>query len=158
MTHPTMPPRTAPPVADRVARLAEDALIALDPRTDGLGEGDATWIRRWVRNWLPHASDAIVVMGCVGPRPRAVRVRALRQLRDALAGCGVPEERIRFTGEALTGSALHTTRVDHDPRPPSAAAWLKVLPAREAELNVRSIRSLFESATPERRSACTSAS
>lgn len=158
MTRSTMTSRTALPAAHDPPRLADDALFALAPGAEGLAEGDATWIKRWVSDWLPHAPDALVVMGCVGMQARAARLSALRQVRDALVGCGVPAARIRYTGDALGAPVVFAPQAGLTPPEPLAAAWLKVVRARDAELSMRSIRSLFERATHPRRPACTGAS
>lgn len=158
MTHATMEPKVPQPLASCRTRLADDALIAFDSRSAGLGEGDATWIRRWVMQWLSDAPAAIVLVGCVGLRQRAARKRALRQVCDALVGCGVSDEHIRCIDVPLRGPDSSGLRTGPETASRGAAAWLKVVAAQDADHGAHSIRSHFEPTMEQENFACTSAS
>lgn len=104
-----------------------------------LADGETQVMQLWVRHWLARDPEAMVVMACSAPGGRASRLEKLNAMSGILARSGV--ERVRFTddlvedadaGEQASSSA-------------SCTVFLKMVNARRAERQVRSIRSFFES-------------
>ena len=84
--------------------IAEDLLVAFEPRSGSMTDAVRVEIGRWTSTWLTLHPGAIVVMGCNGTArnsARMTREARLQALRSTLAEFGVPEDRVRYTDEVL---------------------------------------------------------
>lgn len=140
--------------ANNTARSADDLVVRFESGIKTLGASEADVVHRWVDGWLPRDPDAMVVMACTAPTARAARVDRLRMLRDLLARMGVAEDSVRYTGDRIEADAPGTASTE----PLACTATLKVVSARHAERQVRSIRSYFVAVGGRKEAPCTSAS
>jgi len=138
----------------RSADLADDLVVHFGAGFQSLAANEAASLRRWVSGWLAREPDAIVVMACAAPAARAGRVDRLRMLRALLGRHGVATQSVRYTGDLIEAENSGPGSADAT----SGTATLKVVSARRAEREVRSIRSYFATAARSREVACTSAS
>jgi len=144
----------APRAANNTARSADDLVVRFESGIKTLGASEVDLVHRWVEGWLPRDTDAMVVMACTAPTARAARVDRLRMLRDLLARMGVAEDSVRYTGDRIEADAPGTASTE----PLACTATLKVVSARHAERQVRSIRSYFVAVGGRKEAPCTSAS
>lgn len=138
------------------APIATELLVRFEPGLKALPTPDSKALENWTDHWLRHEPDAMIVMACAGPKHRSARVARLRSLRGLLAGRGVAEERIRYTGDLIEAPGV-AAGMEHS-SPLAATARLKLVDARRAERQVCSIRSMFNLGHANREVACTSAS
>ena len=138
----------------RSADLADDLIVHFGVGLQSLAANEAASLRRWVSGWMAREPDAIVVMACAAPAARAGRVDRLRMLRALLGRHGVATQSVRYTGDLIEAENSVASAADAT----SGTATLKVMSARRAEREVRSIRSYFVAAARSREVACTSAS
>jgi len=146
--HATGPERSDAP------NLSDGLVVHFGAGLLSLADSEAASLRRWIRGWLRREPDAIVVMACAAPAARAGRVNRLRMLRGLLAHHGVETQSVRYTGDLIEAEASSAGAADAT----SGTATLKVVSARRAEREVRSIRSYFVTPVRSRGAACTSAS
>lgn len=132
----------------------DDLIVAFDPGSKKLSLAEAELIRRWVARWLPQQADAMVVMGCDSADNRSARVDRLRAMRELMTGCGVAEERIRYTGDSIETPA---TLQAAEPEANVSAAHMKVIPAEVAAVSVQPIRAFFV-ADQKEEAACSNVS
>lgn len=134
--------------------LPRNLSVRFEPDAPELAAAEARLMGHWIRHWLPRDPEALVMMACSAPAGRAVRQQRLRALSGLLASHGVAGERVRYTDELVETDNSGAPAGE----PGACTVQLKMVNARWAAGQVRSIRSFFEPSRSEKGEACTSAS
>ncbi len=137
--------------------IADDLVVHFEPELGALRASETEALCQWVDSWRDRDVDALVVMACTAPSARSARVERLRMLRALLARSGVAVDRVRYSGDLIEASTPDL-RWSGLSDAVAGTATLKVVSARRAEREVRSIRSYFRAIGSRKGQACTSAS
>lgn len=126
---------------------ADVLVMPAGPPDLALGAALTAGLLEWTDSAMRRYPNGLVVMAGTSDIPEGARLAKLMEVRDFVVRCGFPSARVRYATEALPDGTS------------SSAFLLKIISAREAELEVQSICGLLKGAAESTGGApCTSAS